>query len=179
MSTHRQQLEAKFFAWDIFISNKMAQYGPKLMRWSLGIIFFWFGVLKFFPGLSSAETLALRTISLLTFGAIPNDTARIILATWECAIGLGLMTRYCLRATILLLFLQMLGTLTPFLFFPRELFATFPYAPTLEGQYIIKNLVLISAALIVGATVRGGAMIADPEIAATGKAKMAAQNRRA
>ena len=172
-----KKIEEQYVSWDTFISNKMAQYGPKLMRWSLGIIFFWFGVLKFFPGLSSAETLALRTISIISFGYVENETARIILATWECAIGLGLMTRYCLRATLLLLFLQMLGTLTPFLFFPRELFSTFPYAPTLEGQYIIKNLVLISAALIVGATVRGGAMIADPEVAAAGKAKMAAQNR--
>jgi hypothetical protein len=57
------------------------------------------------------------------------------------------------------------GTLTPLFFFPADTFTRFPYAPTLEGQYIIKNLVLVSAGLVLGATVRGGAVVADPEIA--------------
>jgi len=173
-----EKIKSSFAEFDILISNKMAQYGPKLLRLSLGIVFFWFGFLKFFPGLSSAETLALRTISLLSFGFVSGDTARNILAAWECLIGLGLLSGIFLRATIFLLLVQMAGTLTPFLFFPKELFATFPYAPTLEGQYIIKNLVLISAALVVGATVRGGAMVADPEVAKEGKRRMERQNRR-
>ena len=57
----------------------------------------------------------------------------------------------------------MLGTLTPLFLFPAEVFTQIPYAPTLEGQYIIKNVVLIGAAMIVGATVRGGSVLADPE----------------
>jgi hypothetical protein len=47
--------------------------------------------------------------------------------------------------------------------FPDEVFLRFPYAPTMEGQYIIKNLVLVSAGLVIGATVRGGGLVADPE----------------
>jgi hypothetical protein len=70
-----------------------------------------------------------------------------------------------MRATLLLLFVQMVGTTTPVLLFPQEVFTVFPYALTLEGQYIVKNLVLISAAIVIGATVRGGALVADPEIA--------------
>ncbi|NLF67072.1 MAG: hypothetical protein GX579_21000, partial [Chloroflexi bacterium] len=66
-----------------------------------------------------------------------------------------------LRATLLLLFVQMLGTLLPIVFFPSEVFLRVPYAPTLEGQYIIKNLVLISAGLVIGATVRGGWMVPE------------------
>jgi len=58
-----------------------------------------------------------------------------------------------------LLFLQMAGTMTPLVLFPAETFVRFPYAPTLEGQYIIKNLVLISAGLVVGSTVRGGRIV--------------------
>ena len=69
-------------------------------------------------------------------------------------IGLGLVTGRWLRATILLMLAQMAGTVTPLLLFPRETFTAFPVAPTLEGQYIIKNLVLISAAMAVGGTVR-------------------------
>jgi hypothetical protein len=70
-----------------------------------------------------------------------------------------------MRGILLLLFLQMLGTMTPLFLFPGEVFTRIPWAPTLEGQYIIKNLVLISAGLVLGATVRGGAVVADPEIA--------------
>ena len=67
-----------------------------------------------------------------------------------------------MRLTLLLLWLQMLGTITPIFLFPRETFLHAPYAPTLEGQYIIKNIVLICAGLVLGATVRGGRMVADP-----------------
>jgi uncharacterized membrane protein YkgB len=67
-----------------------------------------------------------------------------------------------MRATLFLLFVQMLGTLTPLLIFPTETFTRFPYAPTLEGQYIIKNAVLIAGAIVVGATVRGGKLVPEP-----------------
>src|SRR5262249_32123554 len=86
------------------------------------------------------------------------------LAAWECLIGLGMLSGTCMRATILLLLLQMVGTLTPLLLFPTLTFTRFPFAPTLEGQYIIKNLVLISAALVIGSLVRSGRGIADPEV---------------
>jgi uncharacterized membrane protein YphA (DoxX/SURF4 family) len=145
------------------ITETMARYGILLLRISLGITFFWFGVLKFFPGLSPAQTLATNTIDQLTFGLITPNVSIYILAAWETAIGLGLMFGVFLRATLLLLFLQMLGTLTPLVLFPAETFTAIPHAPTLEGQYIIKNLVLISAGLVVGATVRGGRLKAEPD----------------
>jgi uncharacterized membrane protein YkgB len=90
-----------------------------------------------------------------------------VLALWECVIGLGLVSglRSVMRGILLLLFLQMLGTISPLFLFPSETFLQFPYAPTLEGQYIIKNLVLVSAGLVIGATVRGGAVVADPDVA--------------
>ena len=59
----------------------------------------------------------------------------------------------------------MLGTLTPIVLFPHEVFTHVPYAPTLEGQYIIKNIVLIGAAMVVGATVRGGGLVPDARYA--------------
>ena len=147
------------------ITNWMASYGILVLRVSLGVVFFWFGILKFFPGLSPAQDLAARTIAIITFGVIPSTTSVFLLAIWECVIGLGLIFGVFMRATLLLLFLQMLGTITPIFFFPHEVFTQIPYAPTLEGQYIIKNLVLISAGIVIGATVRGGAVVADPEIA--------------
>lgn len=148
---------------DKLITNWMAKYGIVLLRVSLGIVFFWFGVLKFFPSLSPAQELATRTIEVLSFGLVKPSLSLPILALWECLIGLGLISGKFLRATILLLLLQMLGTVTPLVLFPSESFTQFPYAPTLEGQYIIKNIVLVSAALVVGATVRGGRLVADPK----------------
>jgi len=132
----------------------MTRHGMELLRISLGIIFLWFGALKFFPGLSPAQDLALRTIDVLTFGLAPGAVAINVLAAWECLIGLGLLANRFMRVTLLLLFVQMLGTVTPVALFPHEVFARIPYAPTLEGQYIIKNLVLISAGIAIGATVR-------------------------
>jgi uncharacterized membrane protein YphA (DoxX/SURF4 family) len=148
---------------DIKLTRWMAHYGVVALRVSLGIVFFWFGVLKFFPGLSPAQDLATRTINILTFGLMPPNVSIPVLAAWECLIGLGLITGLFMRATLLLLFAQMLGTITPLFFFPAETFTRFPYAPTLEGQYIIKNIVLVTAAIVLGATVRGGNLVADPE----------------
>jgi uncharacterized membrane protein YkgB len=151
-----QPIDARLTRW-------MARHGVTFTRVSLGIIFFWFGALKFLPGMSPAESLATRTIERLTGGRLTATAALWILATWEVLIGLGLLTGRLLRVTLLLLFVQMVGTLMPLFLFPRETFTAIPYAPTLEGQYIIKNLVLISAAIVVGATVRGGRLTASPK----------------
>ncbi len=150
---------------DVRLTRWMARYGVTALRISLGVVFFWFGVLKFFPGLSPAQDLATRTISLLTFGLLPPTVSLPVLAAWECVIGVGLITGWWMRATLLLLLAQMVGTVTPLALFPGETFTAFPYAPTLEGQYIIKNVVLVTAALVLGATVRGGDLVAEPEIA--------------
>lgn len=143
------------------ITGWMADHGITLTRVALGVVFLWFGALKFVPGLSPAEGLAAETILRLTGGTVPASVSLPVLAAWESAIGLGLITGRFLRLTLLLLFLQIPGTITPLVLFPAETFTRFPYAPTLEGQYIIKNLVLVAAALVVGATVRGGRLVAE------------------
>jgi len=149
-------LELKMISWKI-------RNGIKILRIALGIIFFWFGVLKFFHGLSPAEVLAARTISKLTFGLIPGNVSVYILATWETLIGTGLLTGIMLDFTLLLLYFQMAGTFLPMLFFPQEIFAHSIFIPTMEGQYIIKNLVLISAGIVIGSTIKGAGIIAGPE----------------
>ena len=147
------------------VTTLMADHGLTALRIALGIVFLWFGALKFFPGLSPAEDLAARTIDVLTFGIVPPEIALPILAAWEVAIGLGLLIGRWMRATLLLLFVQMLGTITPLFLFPDETWIRFPIAPTLEGQYIIKNVVLVAAAFVLGATVRGGELTAEPVVA--------------
>lgn len=157
------KLQSSFNRLDDKITSFMIRYGITFLRVSLGLVFFWFGFLKFFPGLSPAQTLATETIELLTFGLVPPDVSIYLLAAWETVIGIGLITGWFLRTTLLLLFVQMLGTMTPLVLFPEAAFTRFPYAPTLEGQYIIKNLVLISAGMVIGATVRGGRIVEDPQ----------------
>jgi uncharacterized membrane protein YphA (DoxX/SURF4 family) len=150
---------------DRILTTWMADHGILLLRISLGVIYLWFGALKFFPELSPAEELATHTISKLSMGLIPPSLSLPLLAVWECLIGLGLLSGLFLRGVLFLLAVQMVGTISPIFIFPEEVFVRVPFAPTLEGQYIIKNLVIISAAIVIGATVRGGRMIADPEIA--------------
>jgi uncharacterized membrane protein YkgB len=134
---------------DRAIAGWMRRHGPDLLRISLGIIFIWFGALKFFDGLSPAESLVRSTVYWMD-----PDIFIPILAAWEVLIGLGLLYRPAIRVAIFLLFAQMPGTMLPLVLLPEVCFTVFPFGLTLEGQYIIKNLVLISAALVVGGTVR-------------------------
>src|SRR5262245_3547528 len=132
-------MNARFDAIDERLTSWMARHGIRLLRISVGVVFFWFGVLKFFSVLSPAQNLATDTIHILTLGLLPKPTALFVLAAWECVIGIGLIFGLFLRLTLFLLWLQMLGTLTPLVIFPELCFTRIPYAPTLEGQYIIKN----------------------------------------
>lgn len=142
---------------DRHITQWMAAYGLLIMRLGLGIVFFWFGALKLVPGLSPAEELVRNTIYF-----VDPDFFLPILALWEVAIGLGLIFGRYMRITLLLLFLQMPGTALPLLLLPDVVWTHFPYGLTLEGQYIVKNLALIGAALVLGGTVRGGRVDPHP-----------------
>jgi uncharacterized membrane protein YkgB len=142
-----------------------ARNGIKILRVSLGIVFFWFGFVKFFPNLSLAEAIASKTISALSDGWINKNISMPILAIWECAIGIGLLSGKYMKITLALLYLQMIGTLTPLLIFRNETWSGVFLVPTLLGQYIIKNVVLISAGIVIGATTNGGALISNPNVA--------------
>jgi uncharacterized membrane protein YkgB len=147
----------RFDVVDHRITHWMARAGIPILRIALGVVFIWFGALKLVPGLSPAEDLVLATVPFL-----PGHLFMRVLAVWEIVIGLGFLTGRALRLTIFLLFLQMPGTLSPLFLLPERVFTVFPYGLTLEGQYIVKNLVLISAALVIGATVRGGRLVEEP-----------------
>jgi uncharacterized membrane protein YphA (DoxX/SURF4 family) len=131
------------------IIDWMSVNGIYLLRISVGIIFFWFGFQKFFPGISSAEDIATRTIDVLSFGIVQAPFSMPILATWETLIGLGFLTGKFLRTTVILLYLQMAGTIFPLFVFPDETFYMVPFVPTIEGQYILKNIILITAAMVI------------------------------
>jgi hypothetical protein len=118
------------------------------------VIFVWFGLLK--PlGLSPAEPLVLATVrDLPVFG--PHTWLGLI-GWWEVVIGLTFLHRATIRIAIALLALQMVGTFLPLVALPDVTFqdGRIPYGLTMEGQYIVKNLLIIAAALVIGGTVRG------------------------
>jgi uncharacterized membrane protein YkgB len=146
----------RFDAADALIARWMADHGIAVLRVALGVVFVWFGALKFVPGLSPAEELVRATVPFL-----PGGFFLPFLGLWEVMIGVGFLTGRALRLTILLLFLQMPGTLAPVFLLPDRVFTYFPLGLTLEGQYIVKNLVLIAAALVIGATVRGARLVEE------------------
>lgn len=155
----------KLISADRCITAWMARNCIAITRIALGVIFFWFGFLKFFPDLSVADEIAAKTVSVISFGLITQELSVPVLAAWESAIGLGLIFGKFLRLTLALLFLQMIGTFLPLVLLPSDTWIRIPYAPSLEGHYILKNFVLLGAALLIGATVRGGQVIADPNAA--------------
>ncbi|MFN0176465.1 MAG: DoxX family membrane protein [Saprospiraceae bacterium] len=121
----------------------------RILRWAIGINFFWFGMLKFFHGLSPAENLAKDTIRILTFGIIPDAVNLILLAIWEVGIGViflsGRFTKFGAQAAVL----HMIFTFMPLFFFPEVSFSQAPYGFTIVGQYIVKNLVFLAALLVI------------------------------
>jgi uncharacterized membrane protein YkgB len=130
------------------IAGWMEKYGYLVLRISIAIVFIWFGILK--PlGVSPAENLVRETVYW-----IDPDIFVPFLGWWEVAIGVTLLFRPLVRIAILLLFLQIPGTFLPLVLLPEVTFSHFPYALTTEGQYIIKNLIIIGAALVIGGTVR-------------------------
>ncbi|MBL7723777.1 MAG: DoxX family protein [Chitinophagaceae bacterium] len=132
----------------ISISNRSLT----VLRCSIGIIYIWFGMLKFFHGYSPAEDLAINTIHKLTAGLIPAQTSILLLAIWEVALGILLLTGLFIRKLLLFLLLHMFCTFTPMLFFPDLSFKVAPYGFTLVGQYIMKNIIIISAAWVLWQT---------------------------
>jgi len=142
------------------IAATMARAGEPTIRWGLGVVFIWFGVLK--PlGVSPAADLVARTV----YWGIDPDLFIPVLGWWEVLIGICLIDpgkwlgpkwgtgRWLTRLGVLLMFLQMPGTFLPLVLLPDICWTGFA-TPTLEGQYIIKNLVLIGAALYLGGRVR-------------------------
>lgn len=134
---------------DIAVTRFMNRWGITLLRYSLGIIYIWFGALK--PlGLSPAQELVENTV----YWFEDPKTFVPILGVWEVVIGITICIKPLIRVALFLLFLQMPGTFLPLILFPDVCFTNFPFGLTLEGQYIVKNLIIISAAIVVGSTVR-------------------------
>ena len=125
----------------------MDAFGIKFARLALGIVFIWFGALKTIGELSPAYDLVAATIYWLT----PEIIIPLI-GLWEVAIGVAFLFPPLTRLALLLLIPQMPATFLPLVLLPEVTFTVIPWGLTLEGQYIVKNLVIIACALIIGGT---------------------------
>lgn len=123
-------------------------------RFALAMIYIWFGALKFFPGLSPAEDLAEKSIGKLLGMLDFQHIGYVTLAVFEVAIGVGFLVGKPLKIWTKLALIHMLLTFTPFILLPHLCFSQPPFAFTLVGQYILKNLVFIGAILWLGREVK-------------------------
>ncbi len=133
-----------------------------ILRVSMGFVFLTFGFLKFFPGLSPIEDLAGRTASALSFGMLTPGAAMVAIAALECAIGMCFVTGRFLRVAVWLMGAQMMGAMSPLALYPGELFSGPSFAPTLAAQYIVKDVILVAAGLVIAATWTGARIVAEP-----------------
>ena len=137
----------------------LARHSVTFLRWSLGAVFLGFGFLKFFPGVSPAEAVAIETTSLLTFGLVPPAAALLGVAVLEVTIGLCLLSGRFLGFGLALLGVAFVGILSPLVLLSDKLFTGPAGAPNLLGQYVLKDIILVAAALVVAALARGAQVV--------------------
>ena len=138
----------KLDQWDLRISLFMRHLGHVLERWALGILFIWFGLLKI-TGENSASSLIAKSIYFYE-----PEKMVMILGGWELLIGGALLVSKLTRLAVLLLMIRLPGTFLALVLKADLCFEGDFWVPTLQGQYLLKELTLIGAALVIGGTVR-------------------------
>lgn len=140
-------LVARLTALEAMLKGILERWSAPALRVALGLVFVVFGVLKFFPGVSPVEPLVEATWGVLTLGIVGGHLALVLTAIIETLAGLAIISGVFARFGLVMLAIAFVGILSPLVFFPGELFSA--AGPTLLGQYVLKNVVLIAAALVV------------------------------
>ncbi|HEY5431358.1 MAG TPA: transposase [Solirubrobacteraceae bacterium] len=154
------RLYQRFLHLENVLHHQLVAHSVAVLRVAVGAIFLGFGILKYFPGVSPAQNLAEATTHILFFGLIPGRVAMIFIATLECFIGASLIAGRPLRVALWLLAVEFVGILSPLVLLPARLFSGPHHAPTLEGQYVLKDIILVGAAMVIAAaTFRGGRLV--------------------
>src|SRR6266403_4394931 len=144
--TRRLHLQPTTSGWDDSVLLALQRLGVPALRLTLGLVFLWFGALKVF-GVSPITPMLRTTYS---FMALPVFTA--LLGVWEILIGLGLVFKLALRQTLCLMCLHLVGTFTALWLAPSYFFLHGnPLVLTVNGEFVVKNLVFLTAGFVVGA----------------------------
>jgi putative oxidoreductase len=142
------------------IHHQLIKHSITALRIALGLVFLGFGILKYFPGVSPAQNVTEATTHILFLGLIPGAVAIKMIATLECVIGVCLLSNRWMRLAVWLLAIEFIGILSPIFLLSGRLFAGPHHAPTLLGQYCLKDIILVAGALVVTAgSFRGGRLI--------------------
>jgi uncharacterized membrane protein YkgB len=156
----------RYAHWAAAFSTAYRRRETDMLRVSVGVLYVWFGALKFVPALSPAQDIATQVMGVISFGMVPPGVSQPALALMEVLIGIGLVTGKLLRLTLTVFFVHMGGVFATLVILPGEVWR-YPFVPSMEGQYIIKNLVLVAACLSVAAaalrTTRSSAADAQPD----------------
>jgi len=163
-----QRADARLRAIEAACHRFLVAYSIAILRVSLGAVFLAFGALKFFPGVSPAQNLVEHTTDLLMLGLLPAGAALVLVAAMECTIGLCLISGRFLRPAVYLLAVQLIGILSPLILLTGRLFDGPHGAPTLEGQYVLKDVIIVGAALVMAATIGGARLTSKAGQPATG-----------
>jgi uncharacterized membrane protein YkgB len=134
---------------DTAVTGFLQAYGLTVLRLALGVVYIWFGALKV-----ADRTPVEGLVDDVVFFAEGSWVVPAI-GVWEIVIGLGLIVPVALRLTLLMMALQLLGTMTALVVVPGRCFQDGnPLLLTETGEFVIKNIVLLSAGLVIGSTVR-------------------------
>ena len=136
---------------DIKLINFFRQISVPFARFSLFVVYFWFGILKVFgmsPASPLVQALFERTVPFMSF-----QVFIILFGLFECLLGIMFLISRLDRIALILLGLHMIATWMPLFVLPEATWSGF-LTPTLEGQYIIKNLLIIAAAMQIGANLK-------------------------
>lgn len=153
-------VEARLRAGEAACQRWLIAHAIAILRISIGSVLLVFGVLKFFPGVSPAQALVEQTMGILTFGMIPGPVALVAVALLETVLGIWLISGRAMRGAVYLLAIQLIGIMSPLVLLPGQLFGGPHHAPTLVGQYVLKDIIIVGAALVLAATIGGGRLSA-------------------
>ncbi|MBB5801426.1 putative membrane protein YkgB [Saccharothrix ecbatanensis] len=117
-----------------------------VQRVVIGVLYVWFGGLKVIPGLSPVDDLAGHAMSVITMGLVKPSVSMPLLAVAEILIGIGLISGKLPRITVIVALGHMAGIFLTVFILPGEIWATWG-VPTLNGQYVVKNAILVCALL--------------------------------
>lgn len=170
-----RDLSARLRAAELAVHRWLVAHSITILRLTLGAIFLGFGLLKFFPNISPAQDLVERTTGILLLGLVPGSVALVLVAVMETVIGLCLLTGRAMGPLIYLLGVQLIGILSPLVLLPARLFGGPHGAPTLEGQYVLKDILFVGAALVLAATVGGARLTSERDDKHTAMSQKSAQ----
>ncbi len=147
---------------DLAVHELLVAYSMVILRISLGAVFLGFGALKLL-GVSPAANLVEATTHILFLGLVAGPVALVGVGLMECTIGILLVAGKAMRPAIYLLAGQLVGILSPIVLLAPRLFSGPDNAPTLEGQYVLKDIIIVGAALVLATTLRGGRLATGTE----------------